>query len=249
MIAISAVRAICAPNVGPIEFAEKLARGAPKSSSSAGAHLVHLLRLQRGGGDLEDVAAQLGLVDLLDLGVAVAERRERVAHLVHAGRLLQRRLDPRARLEVDAELQAQPGDRERAGHQDQARGREEPLRPADEVELPAALRSWPAPMREARADQPRAAHRAEDGRGGEHRGEQRDDRADAQREREALDAGRGEREQDERDADRHDVGVDDRAQRLRVAARDGGRDRSARRAPPPSRARTRRCWRPPRCPA
>ena len=46
-------------------------------------------------------------------------------------------------------------------------------------------------------------------------------RADAEREGEALDAGGGEHEQDERHADRHDVGVDDRPQRLRVAGGDG----------------------------
>ena len=47
-----------------------------------------------------------------------------------------------------------------------------------------------------------------------------------EREREALDAGGGEHEQDEGHADRDDVGVDDRPQRLGVAAGDGGRDRA-----------------------
>src|SRR5918999_222016 len=65
---------------------------------------------------------------------------------------------------------------------------------------------------------------SEDGRRAEHGGEQRDDRADPEREREALHPGRGQREQDERHADRHNVGVDDRPERLRVSGGDGGRD-------------------------
>ena len=46
-------------------------------------------------------------------------------------------LDPRARLEVDAEVQALAADRERADEQDHARHREEPPRRAHEVEVPA----------------------------------------------------------------------------------------------------------------
>ena len=86
MIAISAVRAICAPNVGPIEFDEKSAAVDAELLVERLAHLVHLARLQRRGGDLEHVVAQLGLVDLLDLRVVESERRERVAHLVDARR-------------------------------------------------------------------------------------------------------------------------------------------------------------------
>ena len=48
----------------------------------------------------------------------------------------------------------------------------------------------------------------------QHRGEQRDERADAEREGEALDPGRREDEQDERDHERHDVRVDDRREAL-----------------------------------
>ena len=51
----------------------------------------------------------------------------------------------------------------------------------------------------------------------EHGGEQRDDRAEAEHEREAVHARRGEDEQDERDEQRDDVGVDDRREALLVA--------------------------------
>ncbi len=62
---------------------------------------------------------------------------------------------------------------------------------------------------------------------GEHRGEQRHERADAEHEREALDFRGREREQDERRHERHDVGVDDRREAVFVAGGDAGDDRSA----------------------
>ena len=72
----------------------------------------------------------------------------------------------------------------------------------------------------------RAAHRAERRLRGEHGGEQRHERADAEREREALDFGGREREQDERGHERDDVGVDDRREAALVAGGDAGDDRA-----------------------
>ena len=226
MIAISAVWAICAPNVGPIELAEKSAWVTPKLLVERVAHLgaprPAPASRSRSGRRCRPARARRPSGSWRRRSPAGRARRA-------PGRrrgALDRRLDPRARLEVDAELEPEPGDRQRAGHEDQARRREEPAsscrRSRSATSAPLAL---VAPMANARADQARARHRAEDRRGGQHGGEQRDDRADPEREREALDARRGEREQDERHADRHDVGVDDRAQGLRVAVGDGGRDR------------------------
>ena len=62
--------------------------------------------------------------------------------------------------------------------------------------------------------------------GQQHGREERDERADAQREREALDPRRGEDEEDERDHEGHDVRVDDRRQAALVARRDARRDRA-----------------------
>ena len=112
MIAMSAVRAICSPNVGPIELAEKSAWLDAELLVERGPDARDLLRLERLGRDLEDVLAELGLLDLLDLGV-LEVARQRVAHVVGARRLLDRRLDPRAGLEVDAEVDA-PCPRSRA---------------------------------------------------------------------------------------------------------------------------------------
>ena len=70
--------------------------------------------------------------------------------------------------------------------------------------------------------------RAEDRLGREHGREQRDERADAQREGEALDPRGREDEEDERRHDRHDVRVDDRREALLVARGDARRYRSAR---------------------
>src|SRR5205823_6568188 len=67
-------------------------------------HLVDPVGLELARRDLEDVLAEIRVVDALDLRVAVAERAERVAHLLHARRPLHGRGDSRARLEVDAEL-------------------------------------------------------------------------------------------------------------------------------------------------
>jgi hypothetical protein len=83
--------------------------------------LVELLRV-----DLDDVAAQLAVVDGLDLRLAEPQRRHRIVHLLDGGRALQRRGDSRPVLEVDPEVQALDRDRQRADQQDRARDREEP---------------------------------------------------------------------------------------------------------------------------
>ena len=225
MTAISAVRAICSPNVGPIELAEKSAWLHAELLVERGAHARDLVRLERLGRDLEDVLAEVRLLDLLDLGV-LEVARQRVAHVLRARRLLDRRLDPRARLEVDAEVDA-PCRRSRSA----PISRITPDIEKNHFDLPmkSNVHGRPSPCapsakREFRSACPaeRAHQRGREEHGGEHRRE----RADAEREREALDAGGREHEEDERDADDHHVRVDDRAQRLRVAGGDGRRDRA-----------------------
>ncbi len=76
-------------------------------------------------------------------------------------------------------------------------------------------------------DQFRASHRPERGLRGEHGGEQGHERADAEREGEALDFRGGEREQDERGHEGDDVRVDDRRKTAFVSRRDAGDDRSS----------------------
>ena len=83
--------------------------------------------------------------------------------------------------------------------------------------------------RARRAQQPRAAHAAEQRLGEDDRGQQRDDRADAEREGEALDPRGREHEEDEGGQQGDDVGVDDRADPAFVA----GGDRARHRAPRP----------------
>ena len=140
--------------------------------------------------------------------------------------------DARARLEVDAEVQALGADRQRADQQDHAGEGEEPLRLAHEVErVEERCRRWACPSATPSAD--RCASRpccpACPARPGwPDRGEQRDERADAQHEREPSHAGRRDHEQDERDHERHDVGVDDRRDALAVALGDARGDRPAR---------------------
>ncbi len=143
--------------------------------------------------------------------------------------LTQLGLDPRARLEVDAEVQALAADRQRADEQDHAGGREEPLRRAHEVEV---CHQWcvrlPAPsavgcmiIRE-RPIVPSTAWVSSTAVRNDTSVPMPSD------EREALHPRRGEHEQDERDHEGHDVRVDDRRQALACS--------------PP------RCPRPPICP-
>ena len=167
--------------------------------------------------------AELFVLDLLDLRVAVAERRDRIAHVLHARGLLHRRGDACAGLEVDAEVHAEAGDRDRAGADDRAGHGEEPFRLAHEVEVPAdAFLACGESV--VRAQDAGARKRSQERRGEQHRREQRHERPHEQREREALHRARGEHEEDERDADRDDVRVDDRLEGLAVALRDRARD-------------------------
>ena len=103
--------------------------------------------------------------------------------------LLQRRRDPGAGLEVDAEVELLGRQRQAADQQDHAGDREEPAARAHEVEVPAPALAGGA-ERARRAQQARAAHAAEQRLGEDDRGQQRDDRADAEGEGEALDARR-----------------------------------------------------------
>ena len=194
-----------------------------------GAHLVDLVRPEVVRRDLERARALrvLQAGDLLDLRVAETLAGEHVADVVLVDVLLELDVDPRAGLEVDAEVDALGAERQRADEQDQARGAEEPLRVAHVVQPQAVALRLARAERRRLGEQPRLAHRAEDRLRREDRGEERDDDAEAEREREALDPSRREDEEDERDHDRHDVRVDDRRQALLVARRDAGGDRSA----------------------
>ena len=189
-------------------------------------HRVHLVRRQLLHGDLEDVLAELFVLDLLDLRIAIAERRDRVAHVLHASGPLYWRGDARAGLEVDAEVHAEAGDGDRPGGDDRARHGKEPFRLAHEVEVPpdALLAGGQSVVR---AQDARARQRSQERRGEQHRGEQRHERPHEEREREALHRARGEHEEDEGDADRDDVRVDDRFESLAVALGDRARNRGA----------------------
>ena len=234
MIAISAELATDWPNVGPIDSTLELS-AQPEACRRAPCSTLPT-SCRRRASSVEIWTTCLPSSGLLTVWIFASPkpgRRERVAHLLDGRGLLERRGDARARLEVDAEVDALAGDRQRADQQDQAGHREEPLRRAHEVERAACACAWPGAERGCGSQDPRAAQRADDRLRREHRGEQRHDRADAQREREALDARRGEDEQDERDEERDDVGVDDRREALLVARGDGRRTRICRRAPPP----------------
>src|SRR5207244_13447156 len=87
--------------------------------------------------DLYDVRAEVRVLDGLNLGVRVAERGQRVAHLRHARGAVQRRLDAGAGLEVDTQVDPEDGDGDRAGGDDRPGHREEPPREPGEVEPPA----------------------------------------------------------------------------------------------------------------
>ena len=96
-------------------------RATPNVSSSA------VGDLRRAAGDSRRRSARRSapsssLLDRLDLRVAEARRaRPRRAPASTVAGSLERRRDPRARLEVDAEVQAVGGDRQRADEQDHAR--------------------------------------------------------------------------------------------------------------------------------
>ena len=231
MIAITAVRAICAPKVGPIEFAEKSAGATPNFLSSAVLDLVDLARLEllrRRSG--RRCLPSSRVVDLLDLRVAVAERRERVAHLVArwprccSGVVIRvpdsksmPKLIPRPAIASAPAARIAP-DIEK-NHFD--------LPMKSKCQRDALLARAPSAWRErrmrARAIEPRIAEVASTAVNSD------TSVPTPQREREALDARRGEREQDERDADRDDVRVDDRPQRL---ARSRRRSRAGSICPP-----------------
>ena len=76
------------------------------------------------------------------------------------------------------------------------------------------------PEHAGRAQHPRAAHAAEQGLGEDDRGQQGDDRADAEGEGEALDPGGREHEEDECGQQGDDVRVDDRRDPAPVAGGD-----------------------------
>ena len=146
----------------------------------AGLHLDQGRRLQGPGLDL--VPAHALPVDLLggglDLGVAVAEALHGGAHRVLAGLrppVAQRHARPA--LEVQAQVETLDADPDRADGQRHERDGQPQPPVAHEVELPADL-----PLVQAHpplvAEELGVGEQAEDGPGGEHRGEQREQDAD-----------------------------------------------------------------------
>ena len=100
--------------------------------------------------------------------------------------------------------------------EDHTGDREEDLRLADEVELPAlrcSSASW-TPSTDGRSRPLPAAEQTEDRRGHDDGGEERDDRSDTEGGGESTHAGGGEHEEDERGDDRDDVGVENRREAL-----------------------------------
>ena len=172
------------------------------------------------GRDLDDVAGPArGSRPSGSSPSAEPERRERVAHLVDRGRPLERRGDPRAAVEVDAEVEALAGDRQRADQQDHAGHREEPLRRcpcsrsgtgSDVARAPSAPGGAAGACRAASTGSPASRSTAVNS-------ETMTPRPSVNAK--PLHARRREDEQDERDQERDDVRVDDRRQALPVARR------------------------------
>ena len=208
-------RAACAtvsPNVGPIDCVLGSPRDAELVVERVGRRCVHLRRAaaarSRSG---RRSSPSSGSSTRWISASAWPCCREHVADLVLVGRAARARrgsaCPTRSRCRSSRPL---PPIASAQIEQDHAGHREEPLRRADEVEpdrLALLARAERGRARDAACERP---ERAEDRLREQDRGEQRDDRADAEREREALDARGREHEQDERDHDRHDVRVDDR---------------------------------------
>ena len=231
MIAITAERAICSPKVGPDRGRVEalLARLEPEG---VGEHRTHLGVCS--GGILAWIwntfAPNSGSRSPGSWPSRRRRSRPRPARRGSrrlVGLLGERGLDPGARLEVDAEVELLGREGDRADRQDHAGDREEALRG------PVKSNVHCGPRRRRRgssaAQDPRAAEHPEHRLGEEDGGEQRDDRADPEREREALDPGAGEDEEDERRDQGDHVRVDDRRDPLPVALG----DRREHRAPGP----------------
>ena len=229
MIATTALLATVLPNVGPTEVLLKSRPllTIPNFCLQLAADPRDAGRLEQLGGDLEAVGAErLVAADLLDDRVLDTGGGDDVPDLRHARALDETGRDPRAGREVDPEVETPAADRERADEQDHAGHREEVPRGAHEVEPDRPPLATGAERRRA-VNRPRVAHRHQDRLRRQHGGEQRDDRADTEREREALDVRGREHEQDERGHDRDDVRVDDRGQALLVAGDDALPDRAS----------------------
>ncbi len=149
---------------------------------------------------------------------------EHAAHVVRRGRLLQRDVDARAALEVDALVE--PVDDQRAeADQDRHAGDREPEHLAAGEVHASSARAWAsAPMKATLLNHLKLPRMPSIARVAGHGGEHRDQDAEGEQEGEALDRRRRGHEQHRRRDQRHRVRVDDRAEALRVARGDGRAD-------------------------
>ena len=225
MIAISAEFATDSPKVGPIDSTLG-SSASPKRSSSA-----WLTSPTSSGASVSveiwtTLSPSSGLSTRLDLRVAEPLRAERVADVVDARGALERRGDPRARLEVDAEVDALAGDRQRARP-----AGSRPTAEKNHFDAPMkskrdrALRLSPAPSAERlrRIRDPRMLRMIACVASTAVNSDSMVPMTSTKRE--ALDPRRGEDEEDERDEQRDDVGVDDRREALLVARGEAARTR------------------------
>ena len=169
------------------------------------------------------VGREAGTAELLHLRVAQPKRGEGRPDLAFRRRLLELRDDPRARGEVDAEVETLGTHGQRSDDQDEAREREEVLGPAHVVPAEPRFRRL-GPKGGRAGGNPRVGQDAEDRLCQEDRGEERDDRPHTEHEGEPLDPGGRQHEQDEGDHEGDDVGVDDRREALPVALFDRHRN-------------------------
>ena len=147
MIAMIALRATVLPNVGPIDLDDEVSRDAEAlcraSRSTRRWPAGRSASPSRSG---RRCCPSVGLLDALDLRVAVAERLERVAHVVLVGRPLE--LGRRSACPTRSRCRSSGPCRRSASapiSRIDARHREEPLRRAHEVEAPPLARASPAP--------------------------------------------------------------------------------------------------------
>ena len=220
MIAMIALLATVLPNVGPTESLEGLGRRRTSSSSVVLDRCRPCSACQRSVEIWNAVAAELLVaVDLLDL----RRRRSPAAAATSRTCVLGRPSASSAAVIRVPDSKSMPKFRplppiasapiSRITPDSEKNHFDAPMK----SKRPARACCSPAPSALGCVISRELPHRAEDRLRRQHGGEQRDERADAEREGEALDAGGREHEQDERDHERDDVRVDDRREALLVA--------------------------------
>ena len=139
------------------------------------------------------------------------------------------KLDLRATLEVDAEVETHGAERHRADQNHNSRKRQPHIALAHEVDLQPASALNTLGAHEARVAEPaEVREQAEHGARAGDRRDQRDAGAEHQHQREALDPSRGDQEEHGRGDEGDNVGVEDGVEAARVAHGNGGFHRLAR---------------------